>query len=146
MSRIFTARRILIAALVLLLLFFVPPFIRLNKYSKRRIVEALRSAIDRPVSVKNVSLQLLPRPGLVLEDFVVQEDPAFGAEPMLRAREVTAIPRLSSLWRARLEIGTLELQEPSLNLVRTPEGRWNVEALLNRATHTPSAPTTKIRP
>jgi len=66
MSRIFTARRIFIAALVLLLLFFVPPFIRLNKYSKRRIVEALRSAIDRPVSVKNVSLQLLPRPGLVL--------------------------------------------------------------------------------
>ena len=146
MSRVFTRDRVLVGVVVLLVLFFVPPFIKLNTYAKGRIVEALRNAIDRPVSVKNISLQLLPRPGLVLEDFVVQEDPAFGAEPMLRARGVTAIPRLSSLWRARFEIGTLQLQESSLNLARTREGRWNVEALLNRATHTPVAPTSKIRP
>jgi len=146
MSRIITPRRVLVGTIVLLLLFFVPPFIRLNKYAKGKIVEALAKAIDRPVSVKYVSLQLLPRPGLVLQDFMVHEDPAFGAEPMLRAKEVTAVPRFSSLWRARLEIGTLQLQEPSLNLVRSAEGRWNVEALLNRATHTPAAPTSKIRP
>ncbi|MBV9085963.1 MAG: AsmA family protein [Acidobacteriaceae bacterium] len=146
MSRVFTRRRVLIGIVLLLVLFFVPPFIRLSKYSQGRVVQALSNALDRPVTVRSVSLQLLPRPGLVFEDFVVQEDPAFGAEPMLRAHEVTALPRLSSLWRARLEIGTLKLREASLNLVRTPDGQWNVKALLNRATHTPTAPTSKIRP
>jgi len=32
---------------------------------------------------------------------VIYEDPAFGAEPMLRAPEVTAVVRLTSLLRGR---------------------------------------------
>ncbi len=56
----------------------------------------------------------MPRPGLILSGFVVADDPSFGAEPMLRAENVTAYLRLSSLWRGRLEIGTLALENPSL--------------------------------
>jgi len=44
---------------------------------------------------------------------------------MLRAPEVTAVVRLTSLLRGRLDISRLELTEPSLNLVRREDGRWN---------------------
>ncbi len=91
-------------------------------------------------------MRLLPRPGLVLSGFVVADDPAYGAEAMLRAEEVAAYIRLSSLWRGRLEIGTLELDNPSLNLVRGPDGHWNVEELIQRTSQVSSAPTTAKRP
>ena len=58
------------------------------------------------------------------------DDPSYGAEPMLRAETVTAYLRLSSLWRGRLEIGTLALDNPSLNLVRRADGHWNLEELV----------------
>src|SRR5208282_622284 len=87
-----------------------------------------------------------PRPGLVLSNFVVAEDPAYGAEPMLRAATVTAYIRLTSLWRGRLEIGTLALDSPSLNLVRRSDGHWNLEELVERTAQAASAPTSKTRP
>jgi AsmA protein len=64
---------------------------------------------------------------------------------MLRANEVTAILRLTSLLRGRLEIARLDLTEPSLNLVRGANGRWNLEALLERTARTPLAPTSKAK-
>lgn len=64
---------------------------------------------------------------------------------MLRANEVTADLRLTSLVRGRLEIARLDLADPSLNLVHGANGRWNLEALLERTAHTPLAPTGKAK-
>ena len=50
-----------------------------------------------------------------------------------------------SLLRGRLEIARLDLSEPSLNLVHGQNGRWNLEALLERTAHTPLAPTAKAK-
>ena len=49
---------------------------------------------------------------------------------MLHANSVTASIRLLSLWRGRLEIDTISVDEASLNLVRTAAGRWNLDSLL----------------
>ena len=87
-----------------------------------------------------MTLRLLPQPGFDLENFVVHEDPEFGAEPVLQSSDVVATVRVSSLLRGRLEIARLSLTEPSLNLVRNSEGRWNLEKLVERAASTPVAP------
>jgi hypothetical protein len=112
---------------------------------RTRIVRSISLALGRQVDVGSVSLRLLPRPGFDLENFVVHDDPAFGAEPVLQSSDVVAIVRVSSLLRGRLEIARLSLAEPSLNLVRNSEGHWNLENLLERAAKTPVAPTTKAR-
>jgi len=112
---------------------------------RTRIVNSISLALGRPVEVASVSLRLLPQPGFELDDFVVQDDPAFGAEPMLRAAQVTASLRLTSLLRGRLEISSLSLTEPSLNLVRNGQGHWNLENLLERAEKNPVAPTAKAK-
>jgi hypothetical protein len=138
-----TKRRVVIAAVVILLgLFLVRPgAARL----KARIANAINRAVGRPVEIGSVHLRFLPQPGFDLENLVIYEDPAFGAEPMLRAREVTAVVRLRSLVRGRLDIARLELTEPSLNLVRRADGRWNLEDLLERTERTPTAPTAKSK-
>jgi hypothetical protein len=111
---------------------------------KARIANSIGNAVARPVAIGSVHLQFLP-PGFYLQNLVINEDPAFGAEPMLRAPEVTATIRLTSLLRGRLDISRLELTEPSLNLVRRADGRWNWEALLERTAKTPLAPTAKSK-
>src|SRR5258708_27687265 len=106
---------------------------------------AMRGGGGCSVGSGSVDLRVLARPGFDLENLVVYDDPAFGAEPMLRAGEVTANLRLPSLVRGRLEIARLDLADPSLNLVHGPNGRWNLEALLERTAHTPLAPTGKAK-
>src|SRR5271165_5211984 len=142
-----TPRRLMCAALLLVVLgaLLLPPFINVNRYRKR-VADAIGRALGREVSVSNIELKLLPRPGLVLSNFVVADDPAYGAEPMLRAATVTAYLRLASLWGGRLEIGTLALDSPSLNLVRRADGHWNLEELVERTEQVASAPTAKTRP
>jgi len=112
---------------------------------RTRIVRSISLALGRQVDVGSVTLRLLPQPGFELESFVVHDDPAFGAEPVLQSSDVVALVRVSSLLRGRLEIARLSLAEPSLNLVRNAEGRWNLENLLERAAKTPVAPTAKAR-
>jgi hypothetical protein len=140
MSRYINRRTILGVVLILLLGTFVPPLINFSRF-RLRVADALGSALGRSVSVGAVHLRLFPRPGLDIEKLVVQDDPAFSAEPLLHADEVTALLRLTSLWRGRLEIASLSLSYPSLNLVRAPNGHWNLEPLLERARQIPTAPT-----
>lgn len=142
--KVFSSKRriVAVAALIVLLLFLLRPG---ASRLKSRIASSISSGVGRPVDIGSVHIRLLPRPGFDLENVVVYDDPAFGAEPMLRASEVTAALRLTSLLRGRLEIARLDLTDPSLNLVHAVGGRWNLEALLERTAHIPMAPTAKAK-
>lgn len=117
---------------VLLALLVVPPYIGISRY-KRRITELISTALQRPVRLSGVELRILPWPGFVISDLTVQEDPAFGAQPVLHANSVVAGIRLWSLWRGQLQISRISVDEASLNLVHTPDGRWNLEDLFHTA-------------
>jgi AsmA protein len=132
-------RAIWIAAALAVAALVLPPFINVSRY-KARVVASMSSALGRPVTVDNVSLRLLPRPGFVLENVVVGDDPNISSEPMLHAEEVTAYFGLSSLW-GRLDVTQLSLRYPSLNLVERPGTGWNLESLLWRAQRSQTAPT-----
>ena len=128
-----------IAAVVLILFLFRPGVYRL----RARIATSIGSALGRRVALDNVRLRLLPRPGFDLEGLVIYDDPAFSAEPMIRAQQVSAAIRIRSLLRGRLEIATLSATEPSINLVRNSRGYWNLASLLERNRQIPAAPTGK---
>lgn len=142
--KLFSSKRRVVtaAALVLLALFLLRPG---ASRLKSRIISSLSAGVGRSVDLGSVHVRLLPRPGFDLENLVVYDDPAFGAEPMLRAGEVTADLRLTSLLRGKIEIARLNLTEPSLNLVHNDDGQWNVEALLERTSRTVTGPTAKAK-
>jgi len=133
-------RTVLIAAALAIAALVLPPFINVNRY-KGRVIASMSNALGRPVSVDSVALRLLPQPGFYLDNVAIGDDPAYSAEPILHADEVTAYLRLSSLWRGRLEISRLNLNYPSLNLVEREDGSWNLESLLWKASRTQAAPT-----
>jgi len=135
----------LIIVVVLAFAIVVPPLFNIERY-QHRIAQNISRSIGRPAHFSHISLHLLPRPGFDLTDFTVDEDPAFGAEPILHSSSVSASVRLLSLWRGRLEIARISLDEPSLNLVRNAAGKWNFASIMTQASHTKIAPTGQLGP
>jgi len=107
----------------------VPPLINVRRYQSQ-ITALVSRSLGRPVRLSGVELRLLPRPGFVLHDLSVSEDPEFGAEPILSAQTVVASIAISSLWRGNLEVNRISVDEASLNLVRSAEGAWNLQSLM----------------
>ncbi|MES2393451.1 MAG: AsmA family protein [Acidobacteriota bacterium] len=139
-----------VALLLLLALVLTPPMLNLTRYQKR-IVSTMSTSLGRTVHLNSAKLRLLPRPGLVLENLVVSEDPAFGTEPTIRAMKVVATLRVSSLWRRQVEFSKIQFvvddngSAPSLNLVRNAQGHWNLESLLMHASRIDAAPTSQAK-
>ena len=122
-----------LAVVVLLVLaLVVPPLISVSHY-KGQITHLIAQSLGRPVRLSSVEVRLLPWPGFVLYDLSVAEDPAYGAEPVLHASKVTASLRLLALWRGRLEIDKISVDDASLNLVRAGAGRWNLDPIFRTA-------------
>jgi len=108
----------------------------------RKVAESLSTELGRRVEIAAVHIRFLPRPGLDLENLTIYDNPEFGAEPLLRAPDVSAWLRVSSLLRRRIEISSLDLNDASLNLSRNSDGKWNFEELVERASKSSTAPTT----
>jgi len=107
----------------------LPPLVNISSY-QRQITALMSRSLGRPVHLSGVELRLLPRPGFVLHDLSVSEDPKFGAEPILSARTVVASIRISSLWQGRLMVNRISVDEASLNLVRSAQGQWNLQSMM----------------
>jgi hypothetical protein len=135
-------RLIVLLALVVifLLIVFLPPLVNVSRFQKR-IASNISAALGRPVHFDSLSLTLIPLPGFTLKTFVIDEDPAFGYEPILRADQVQVTLRISSLWHPHVEFSKIAFTEPSVNLVHAANGKWNVESLLLQASHLQAAPT-----
>ncbi len=99
-----------------------------------RIHQALRSRLEaafgRPVDVSSFGLSLLGGPSLDANYITVAEDPRFGNEFFLRADRLRASPDWSAVLRGHLRFSKFSLSRVSLNLVRAPEGNWNLERWL----------------
>jgi len=133
-------RFLYLTVLAVLLLVFAPPLINIGRY-QRSIATSIGNSLGRPVHLDRISLTLLPLPGFTIENLVVGEDPAFGAEPIIRANSVHATLRISSLWRRHMEFSTISFTDPSVNLVHRVDGRWNIEGILLQASRIETAPT-----
>ncbi len=136
-------RHLLIAVSLVLLLvaaLVLPPLINISHY-QRRIAASLTASLGHPVEVSGITLVLLPRPGVQIANFVVDSTAGYSAEPILQCSSVTAAFRILSLWRGRLEIARISLDEPSLNLERARDGQWNFASVLLQASRSQQAPT-----
>lgn len=97
----------------------------------RRSLEAkLAASFGRPVEVGHFGFSIFGGPQVRADSVTVAEDPRFGQEYFLRADQLAARLRWTALFRGRVEFNRLSLSHPSLNLVRNPDGQWNVQTWL----------------
>ncbi|MGA3301005.1 MAG: AsmA family protein, partial [Candidatus Acidiferrales bacterium] len=99
---------------------------------QHRITGRLQAVFGRPVEVGRYDFSLWGGPTLEAQPVTFAEDPRFGHEYFLRAESVTVRLRWQSLLRGHMELGTVSLTKPSLNLVRNSVGEWNLAEWLPR--------------
>jgi uncharacterized protein involved in outer membrane biogenesis len=91
-----------------------------------RLDARLAAAFGRPVEVESYSFSLWGGPTLGASGVTAVEDPRFGYEYFLRADSLAVRLRWSSLLRGRVELGTVSLAGPTLNVEQNAAGEWNL--------------------
>jgi uncharacterized protein involved in outer membrane biogenesis len=85
--------------------------------------------LGRRVALGNLKLRLLP-PHLQTDHLAIFEDSNFGTgSPFLKAEDADLSIGLFPLLRNRIEIGTIELKHPTIEVVKNTTGVWNFTSL-----------------
>ena len=131
---------IAVAACVLLVivLALLRQFLDVSHYYPR-IQAELQNRLDRPVSLGNIKVSFLP-PSLIVKDVVIGEDPRFGAGPFAKARELDVRVALIPLLRKDLQVKSLRLIDPDIELIKNRSGQWNYASLGQVPAAAPSHP------
>jgi hypothetical protein len=128
-------RRVIQAALAIVILFLllgvIAPYINAAAFGAE-IQRALQSALGRKVQIGKVHFTILSGPGFLLEDVNIAEDPRFGLEPFATVETLDVRVRPDKLLFGRIQISSLRLDRPSLNLVKQADGAWNFVQLIDR--------------
>jgi AsmA-like C-terminal region/AsmA family len=98
--------------------------------NQQRLATQLEHAFGRRVEAGRFSIRWLPLPAIAASNVTIGEDPRFGNEYLLRAEDLDVEVRWMALLAGRLEFGAIRFVHPSLNVVRTLDGTWNVESWL----------------
>ena len=143
-------RRILILALLIVIgIGLFAPYMDANRL-RPRIQAALEAALNRHVRIGAVHLNLFTGPGFSVDTVVIDDDQSAGIEPFAYVESMRARVQLASLFSGRLAFSSLRLDSPSVNLVKTPSGPWNIQPMLDRtaqsnSTHRHAVPDIQIR-
>lgn len=124
-------RVVLLVVLFIVVAGLIAPFITMARYSGQ-IREALQSALGRSVEFQKLHLTLFSGPGFVLDNVTIGEDQRFGLESFAYVPTLEARLRLDKLLLGRIQFSSLRLVDPDLNLVKNPDGAWNVVSLVGR--------------
>jgi uncharacterized protein involved in outer membrane biogenesis len=118
---------LIICVLVVLAIALIPRFINFNNY-RGQIQTELQNRLGRPVSLGNIRASLLP-PSLVVKNVVIGEDPRFGSGDFAKARELDVRVGLIPLLTKKIDVKSLELVDPDIQLIRNANGQWNYSTL-----------------
>jgi uncharacterized protein involved in outer membrane biogenesis len=103
-------------------------FLDVNHY--RGLVQAdLQKRLDRSITLGDMHLGLLP-PRFRVRDLAIADDPNFREQkPFLQAAELDVSVKLLSLLKGAIDIDSLSLQRPSVELVKNQQGVWNFSSI-----------------
>src|SRR5215472_1596623 len=89
----------------------------------------LERQLQRKVTLGDMGLRILPL-SVRIDNFSVAQAPQYGSSsPFLTARELRVSAGLLALLQKRVQVTSLRLIEPSLELIKNREGQWNFSSL-----------------
>ncbi len=120
-----------ILVVLVLLAAIVPKFIDANKY-RGRIQSELEQQLNRTVTLGDLHASLLP-PSVKVNNVVIGEDKDFQTgKPFGTAEQLNISIKLLPLLHKEVDVNSIELVRPTVELVRNSQGVWNFSSLGNR--------------
>lgn len=123
---------LILVALVVVAIVAIPLVVDANRY--HGLVQAqLEKALGRPVTFGQMRLSLTP-PGMRLENVMIAEDPQFGQDAFATAKYLDATVKIGPLLHGNVDIRSLELQQPKVQIIKNAAGVWNFSTLGKKKT------------
>jgi uncharacterized protein involved in outer membrane biogenesis len=117
----------IIVALLVIVIVVVPLALDINRY--HGIVQAqLEKALGRPVTFGQMHLSLTP-PTVRMDNVVIGEAPQFGRGSFASMEAIDASVQLWPLLHKEVQLQSLDLKNPKVQLIRNPQGVWNFSTL-----------------
>jgi uncharacterized protein involved in outer membrane biogenesis len=139
-NKVLAGLAVILVVLVVALL-AAPAFIDVNRY-RPQIQAKLQEQLGRPVSLGEMKLSLIPL-SFRVKDAVVAEDPAFSmGRPFVTVGALYVRPALIPLLHQEVQIKSVQLDQPSVELIRNEQGVWNFSTLAHG--RQPSGKTTEF--
>ncbi len=127
MRRLFIVIGIIIAITIAGAVVFVATF-NVNRYHGA-IQSELEQRLVRKVTLGDMHLNLFP-PRFSVQNLTIADDSTFGTEkPFVQTQQLDVSVRLFPLLKGRVEINSLDLQRPSVELIKNQQGVWNFSSL-----------------
>jgi AsmA protein len=92
------------------------------------LVAEMERSLARKVSVGQLKVGLFP-PSFAASKLEVGDDPAFSAQPFLVAAGLSVRPSLLPLLTGKVEIQSVSIQQPRIELISNQAGIWNYASL-----------------
>ena len=130
---------LIIAAVIVIAALVIPPLVNINRYHDR-VQAQLQKRLGRAVSLGQMRLSVLPL-AIRVDNAVIGEDPAFRTgRPFAGVQELDVRAKLWPLVHGDVEVQSLNLRKPQIELVRNQGGVWNFASLGRVAGAPPSGP------
>jgi AsmA protein len=127
MRKVLIALGIIIVLIVVGAVIFVATF-NVNRYHDQ-IQSQLQQKLNRNVTLGDMRLGLFP-PSFRVQNLAIADDPAFhDPKPFVQAQELAVSVKLLPLLSKSVEINSLTLQRPSVELIKNAQGTWNFASL-----------------
>jgi uncharacterized protein involved in outer membrane biogenesis len=117
----------IVIVLIVIVILAVPMLLDINRYHGM-IQAQLEKALGRPVTFGLMHLSLLP-PSVRMDNVVIGEAPQFGQGPFASTEAIDASVQLWPLLHKDVQIRSLTLKSPKVQLVRNAQGVWNFSTL-----------------
>src|SRR5882757_5783046 len=118
----------IIVVLAVVALVALPFVLDVNKY-RPRIQAELEQRTGRPVSFGKMGLKVFPL-AFRVENAVIGEDKRFSqSAPFAQAGELLVSAMLMPLLHGDVEVDSIELKNPKIELIRNQQGVWNFSSL-----------------
>jgi uncharacterized protein involved in outer membrane biogenesis len=133
-----------VSIVVVIVLAVAAVYVLANPNRYRDTIQAeLEKQLGRKVSLGEMSLGLLPLRFQVANP-VIAEDPLFRQDPpFVKADNLDIRIGLLALLRGSIQVDSLELRHPSIELVANKQGKWNFSTLGETAANKPETPAAK---
>jgi AsmA protein len=117
-----------VLVLVVIAIAALPYLLDVNSY-RGKIQSELQARTGRPVSLGQMELKVFPF-AFRVQNAVIGEDPRFrSTAPFAQAQELLVSVKLMPLLSKRVEVNSIELMKPKIELIRNEQGVWNFSSI-----------------
>jgi len=118
----------IIVAVLIVILIVLPLLVNVNSF-RPKIESEMTSALDRPVTLGDLSLSILSG-GVEVQNIAIADDPAFSKTPFVTAKSLkVGVELIPLIFSKQLNVTGITLVQPEITLLKAANGTWNYSSL-----------------